>query len=492
MRNHQLVRLLPSITILAIAACTSDGGAPNAPLRATGSASHAGSPGGGSTSRPVNVSDDTTAQNETPIAINPLNPQNMLIGANDWNYNGGCSFNTTFDGGKTWTKTLPNGFIPAITRFTNDPSVPGTGSYDLGGDPAVAFGPDGTAYFACFGYKGTSAALFLSRSTDGGKTWPTNPAQLALVTAFNGGGKAGGSNGQFPDHDAIHVAKDGTVYLTWAQFNGLGAHSPVYLATSTDGGRSFNKPVTVSSGSVGSDQDQRIVTDPRTGTAYVTFDNTLQGHKGVAMYVAVSSDRGRTWGKPIQFARFQNPVCLFPPDCFNISGTPFRGPGSYPAPAFDPVRNRLYVAYSDIVNGRAQVLLTWASTAHLDQWSTPMIVAPSAGDRINVEISIEPGSGRIDVMTNDRSWSGNSLFDVTYLSSGDGGVTWSAKRVTASSWDPSAFGVPESDGTIEPFIGDYDGIASLPGGAAIAWTGPGKTFGALPTNLEAYFAFVAP
>jgi len=280
--------------------------------------------------------------------------------------------------------------------------------------------------------------------------------------------------------------------MTWAQFNGLGAHSPVYLATSTDGGRSFNKPVTVSSGSVGSDQDQRIVTDPRTGAAYVTFDNSLQGHKGAAMFVAVSTDRGRTWGKSIQFATFQNPVCVFPPDCFNISGGAFRGPGSYPAPAFDPVRNRLYFAYTDIVNGRAQIFLTWASVAHIDQWSAPVVVAPGAGDRINVEMSIEPTSGRIDLMTNDRSWSGNTLFDVTYLSSKDGGTTWSTKRVTTSSWDPSAFGVPLSSGGIAPFIGDYDGIASLPAGAAIAWTGPGKTFGALPTNLEIYYSFVTP
>jgi hypothetical protein len=290
----------------------------------------------------------------------------------------------------------------------------------------------------------------------------------------------------------MHVAKDGTIYMTWAQFNGLGSHSPVYLATSTDGGRSFNKPVTVSSGSVGSDQDQRIVTDPRTGTAYVTFDNSLQGHKRLAMFVAVSTDRGRTWGKPIQFASFQNPVCVFPPDCFNISGAAFRGPGSYPAPAFDPVRNRVYVAYTDIVNGRAQILLTWASTAHIDQWSTPVIVAPASGDRINVEISIEPTSGRIDLMTNDRSWSGNTLFDVSYVSSGDGGSTWSTKRVTTPSWDQPEYGVPSSAGLITPCIGDHDGIASLPGGAAIAGTGPRKTSGARPTNLEIYYAFVSP
>src|SRR2546422_2595755 len=72
-----------------------------------------------------------------------VTPTNLIAGAKDWNLNDGCAVNASFDGGQTWTATLPNGFIPGVTRFTNDPSVPGTGFFDAGGDPAVAFGPDG-------------------------------------------------------------------------------------------------------------------------------------------------------------------------------------------------------------------------------------------------------------------------------------------------------------------------------------------------------------
>jgi hypothetical protein len=442
----------------------------------------------------VDVSRDTTAQNETPLAVNPTNSNNLITGNNDWNFNNGCGVNASFDGGKSWTPTLPNGFLPGITRFTNDPAVPGTGAYDFGGDPAVAFGPDGTAYFACFGYQAASpfgVVLLLSRSTDGGRTWLSGgPGQrLALVTAFQGNGRAKGSTGQFPDHDAIHVAADGTIYVTWAQFTGSSAHSPVYVATSTNGGRTFGLPVAVTSGSVRNNQDQRVVTDARTGIAYLTFDNAVQGGKGTAMYVGTSTDRGQSWSAPFQFGTFQNPVCLFPPSCFNISGGQFRAPGSYPVPAIDPTRNRVYVAYTDIIGSRAQILLTYASLNDLTKWSAPQIVAPGAGDRINVEMSIEPTSGRIDMMTNDRSWTNNTLFDVTYLSSADGGQTWAVQRVTKSSWDPSQYGVPDGAG-IRPFIGDYDGIISLPTSAGMTWTGPGPTFGALPTNLEVYFGKV--
>jgi len=478
-----------SAGVLLAAACR------EAPITTLGTPSFS-AVGAGSVSA-VNVSRDTTSQNETPIAVNPANPLNMIVGANDWNYNDGCSVNATFDGGKTWTPTLPSGFIPGITAFTNDPAVPGTGSYDFGGDPYVAFSPDGrTAYFTCFGYRGKQVALWLSRSTDGGRTWtaggPDHP--LTLVSAFQGEGKARGSNGQFPDHEAITVANDGTIYVAWAHFTGFSAHSPIFIAVSRDGGNSFALPVKVSSGSVRNDQDARIAVDPRTGYAYVTFDNSIQGGKGTAMYVSVSKDHGATWSNSLQFATFQNPVCLYPPYCFNISGAQYRAPGSYPSPAFDPSTNRLYVAYTDIVGGKAQLFLTYANVTDITKWTTPQVVAPASGDRINVEMSVDPGSGRIDMISQDRSYSGNTLVDVSYITSADGGTTWSTTRVTKAGWDPSTQGVPCTGcaGGIRPFIGDYNGIVSLSGSAAMVWTGPGKTFGTYPTNLEVYFASVTP
>src|SRR5207247_9338559 len=163
----------------------------------------------------------------------------------------------------------------------------------------------------------------------------------------------------------------------------------------------------------------------------------VQGGKGTAMFLSVSTDHGATWSKSLRFATFHNPVCLYPPYCFNISGAPFRAPGSYPVPAFDPTTGRLYVAYTDIVNGKAQILLTYANVSDITKWSSAVIVAPASGDRINVELSVEPSSGRLDLMTNDRSYPGNTLFDASYITSADGGQTWSHTRDTKTSRAPA-------------------------------------------------------
>jgi hypothetical protein len=323
---------------------------------------------------------------------------------------------------------------------------------------------------------------------------------LTLVSAFNGQGISKGSNGQFPDHDAMSVGPDGTIYVTWAQFHGFGSNSPVWISTSNNGGDSFFRPVKVSSGSIRSDQDQRIVTNADGSVAYVTFDNAIQGGRGTAMFVSKSTDHGQTWSTPSQFAVFNNPVCLFPPYCFNISGGQFRGPGSYPAPAYNPLDNRLYVAYADIVDGKGQIFLTSAAASDLTKWSTPEpVAANTAGDRFAGELSIAQNGaqkGRIDVAFYDRSYTSNQLVDLTYATANptatNSNYGWSSVRVTKSGFDPSQWGVPSGTG-FRPFIGDYNGIISFDTSAGMTWTGAGtKNYGVLPTNLEIYFASVTP
>lgn len=447
----------------------------------------AASPSSITISKVVDVSNDQTSQNETPLAINPANPANMITGNNDWNFNDGCGVNTTFDGGKTWTPTLPNGFLPGVTRFTNDPAVPGDGAYDAGGDPTIAFSPDGRiAYYVCQAFNFTSPfqiALLLNRSYDGGLSW--QHSGLTVVSTFTGNGVSKGSNGQFPDHENIHVdPTNGFVYVTWAQFNGLGSHSPVYIAVSRDHGDSFSV-AKVTTGSVRNNQDQRIVTDA-SGNAYLTFDNGIQGGKGTALYAARSVDGGATWSAPVQFATLTNPVCVFPPTCFNISGGAFRAGGTYPAPAFDNARNRLDVVVADIRGQFADQYLYSLDPATLAVDFTTAIPGVQ-GDRFEGELSAAP-NGRLDVSFYDRGYSGNALVDLTYATSADGGHTWRLARVTPQGFDPSTWGVP-SGSSFRPFIGDYNAIVSTDDHAAMTWTGFAPP---QPFNLEVDFAVATP
>src|SRR5439155_8422466 len=84
------------------------------------------------------------------IASNPSNPRNLVAGANDYrvfntreqrNDASGWAY-TTFDGGRTWANVV----APHLT-FQTGAKAP-LSFMDSAGDPAIAFGPHNTVYYA--------------------------------------------------------------------------------------------------------------------------------------------------------------------------------------------------------------------------------------------------------------------------------------------------------------------------------------------------------
>jgi hypothetical protein len=430
---------------------------------------------------------DQTAQNETPIAIDPQNADRLVIGSNDWNPNNGCGVNFSSDGGNSWTATLPDGFVPGVTKTTNDPLVPGTGDYEVAGDPSVAFDPqNGKTYYSCLAYNQSSpfqGVILLNTKAANSSTW-----QHVQVSVFNGKGRTKGSLGQGTDHDNLHVAANGDIYITWLEFNGS-SRASVDVTVSQDGGSTW-KLTKVTSKNLRANDNPRVVTDS-SNNAYLVFNNELQGNKGDALFVSKSTDRGATWSTPVQFATV-NELCMFPPDCFNIAGSPFRTGGTYPAPAFDDTRNRLDVAVADLNNGYSQIDF-YALNPSTFAVATHTQVTSGNSDHFESELSVAP-NGRLDLFYYDRSYSSNALVDVTLAYSSNGGTTWQQARVTpdAYQFDPSQFGVPNipDDGTFRPFIGDYNGIVSTNAVAYMAWTGVGPNADpeVNPFNLEIEFA----
>src|SRR5260370_32537059 len=88
-------------------------------------------------SQPIDVTADAFADNEESAGISP---DGALLAAswNDFDFNDGCGFSFSTHGGKSWA---PRTFVPGLTQFTNDPAIPGTGSFNIAGDPAGAFNP---------------------------------------------------------------------------------------------------------------------------------------------------------------------------------------------------------------------------------------------------------------------------------------------------------------------------------------------------------------
>src|SRR5712691_9288429 len=120
-----------AVLALSVAACADSTRSPAGPSPPNaGVRAPAPSPG---LSRPINVTADGFADNEESAGISP---DGSLLAAswNDFDFNDGCGFSFSTDGGTSWA---PRTFVPGFTASTNDPGIPGTGAFPIAGDPAV-------------------------------------------------------------------------------------------------------------------------------------------------------------------------------------------------------------------------------------------------------------------------------------------------------------------------------------------------------------------
>jgi len=429
----------------------------------------------------VSASGDLYTNNEITIALNPTDPMNVIAGWNDWNLNEGCGLSSSHDGGHTWAT---NSFIPGITRYDNNgETYAGNGSYDFAGDPAVTFGPDGTAYFACYGYKyGNAAApkggvaLFVSSSSDGGITWGA-PVKLDTFTGPGKGiGVNKGSNGQFPDHDAIAADTwsgspyEGSVYVAQAQFHG-NTKGTITLFASHDGGATWSKPVTVSSGDQFANQDAIPFVGPD-GSVYVSFGSQQGANGALQVRVAKSTDGGASFGPSYPVVTMVSPVSN------DLPNSDYRA-GSYPAPGIDAA-GRVTIAWNDRRGGGASnIWYTRAWGSDLTTWTHPTQLKPSAGEQFFPWVHAAP-NGRVDIVYYDRTRDSGDLVNyVTYSRLDPTSAT--GLEVTPSSfgdWSPAFNGNADGGQTTtscSPFIGDYIGVTSDNAHVYLGWTGNGPS-----------------
>ena len=217
----------------------------------------------------VNTDCETNGpHNETSIALNPTDTNNIIGGANDYQLSvnpGGHVGETvlsrahvSFDGGHTWSE---------YPLYSNS-------KYQATGDPAVAFDASGHAYYATLGFRfvgpsnTTTADVLVANSGDRGKTWDVR--QIAA------GGGTGTSVGDFLDKEYLTAWGSGNALVTFGDFSqvqkGAVVSARVYSSVTHDYGRTWTKP-TLISGSL----DQSFVAVPTVaadGSVYAAFLNT--------------------------------------------------------------------------------------------------------------------------------------------------------------------------------------------------------------------------
>jgi hypothetical protein len=294
----------------------------------------------------VTVNQDTAAapQNETAIAVDPLNPNRVVAAANDYvTRTWTCTVNGTpcsalgegssgtyysNDGGQTWCCSSsdpahPGTLIQGINKLTG-------GQYDAAGDPSVAFDSQGSVYYAGLGFDRTAApnTVAVNKGTfnsSGQLSWgppvfinpTTSPSTLNDKEWI-----AADANVASPFRDRV--------YVSWTRFlfnanNGNYVESPIYFAYSTDGGQTFSAPQNIV-GNVLYDQGSRplVAAD---GTVYVVFFGSTRLASLASTYIVKSTDGGVTFGPPVNIADVQAVIPL--------ANTAFRN-DSYPAGAVAP------------------------------------------------------------------------------------------------------------------------------------------------------------
>ena len=129
-------------------------------------------------------------------------------------------------------------------------------------------------------------------------------------------------NGRFNDKTAIEVDRGvnsphtGNVYGAWSLFQGIGGNNSIQFTQSTDHGATFSHAAKISTGSKNVQFADIAVTS--NGTVYLAYRQfeTRRGHQESEIAYVVSTDGGRTFGKPAVAASFE------PFDAADFAGDP--------------------------------------------------------------------------------------------------------------------------------------------------------------------------
>jgi hypothetical protein len=371
------------------------------------------------------------AGNEPSIAIDPLNPDKMVIGwrqFDDVNNNfRQAGYAYTLDGGETWT--FPGRIEAGV--FRSDPVL----SYDI----------DGNIYYNS-----------LTVSDDFSEFWCNVFIMDEAGTEWDEGTFAEGGDKQWMEIDRTENIGSGNIYAYWTA--NYSYCYPGFFTRSTDGGDSYEDCVSIPG-------------YPQWGTLAVGSDGTL--------YIG-----GYTWGNFVftKSTTAQDPDATVLWDNYvnvDLGGDISSGTGPNPGGllgqtwiAVDnsdgPYAGNIYMLCSvDPYNSDPLDVMFVKSTDGGASWSDPVRVNddPNNNDwQWFGTMSVAP-DGRIDVVWLDtrNAYPGSYNSSLYYAYSVDGGETFSENERVSDDFDPH-MGWPDQNK-----MGDYFHMISDLDGAHLAW-----------------------
>ena len=459
-------------------------------------------------------------QTEPHLAVNPDDPDHLVLGAIDFNFPTNSTY-VSIDGGASWEGPSQVPYLLEDRVSGGDPVL----DFDRGGNvhiAAISIGVEEFSFGPVVAFT-TVSSISVSTSEDGGFNWkdPVSTARSGVETRDLRPDPLGRLRGtielSFLDKPWLSIGphhedpERDVIYLTYTDFQTLhdilwigevptflptAVETTIRLVKSEDGGKTWSDPVAVSptvartfggdEGGDGGDDVPGTTTSKRVvqgsqpivgpdGTVYaVWLDSTDDGSfEGQAeMYVASSTDGGARFSSPVLASTFQE-IGFRPRNAF------FRFWGSsFPQFAVGP-EGELYVAYTarpgDPVEDDGNIYVV-RSLDGGESWDEPARVNDDDGSAVQFfpSIDVDP-QGAVHVMWGDmRDDRASSRYHIYYTRSDDQGENWGFEleeqnlqvgdsRVTDFASNPN-FGFPNG-----LFIGDYFSLKATGEDVYMVW-----------------------
>lgn len=381
----------------------------------------------------VKVTTSGAAQNEPAVAVNPLDPKNVLVGWNDYDSAASGAYvwtgiGTSTDGGATWNSRIlapsPKG-IPALVRnLLAEFDVP----FTFAGDPIVAFNQLGVGLAGGL-VAGQNlfqdSALYVQATLDKGTTFlPPIYAAWSGYTVPTGLTDKPWMRGDLNSK---------WFYICWTHFSG---DINIWFTRSGDGlGLVWEAPEKLST--EGGVQGCDIGIGPG-GEVYVVYLDFIFGLTGGGtMKVFKSTDNGDTFTGPVTIAGVQ-PLSL-PNSAFRYQ--------HFPRIAVDQGNGHVYVAWAEGTGG--DIVLT-KSTDGGATWSPKKLVNNDGTGKAQHMPSIHVApDGKVVVGFYDRrDDAGNRIMRYYLAESTDGGASFPLQY-------PAGASTVDGLNTRWWFMGDY-------------------------------------